>query len=693
MSNRLAKETSPYLQQHAHNPVDWYAWGTEAFERARSEQKPILLSVGYSACHWCHVMERESFEDVETARVMNELFVNVKVDREERPDVDSIYMQAVQAMTGHGGWPMTMFLLPTLEPFWGGTYFPPDDRPGMPSFRKVLHAVSDAYRNRPDDVKKVAASMREMFAATAERVRRSGTVSADVLERATRGLLASYDAELGGFGDAPKFPHAMAMEFLLQQWARTGNDAALGAVRHTFQRMAGGGIYDQIGGGFARYSVDAQWLVPHFEKMLYDNALLARLGTHLWQATKDDEVRLVTEETLDWLAREMTSPAGGFYSTLDADSEGHEGKFYLWSEKEVREALGSDADALITYWGVSAAGNFEGKNILNVQSASAVAQPALAAAKKELYDARARRVWPARDEKILASWNGLMLRAVAEAARIFVETRFAALARRNGEFLFRELVRDGRVFRTHKDGVSRITGFLEDYAAIGLGALALYELTFERVWLERARALADALVRWFWQEDSDAFFDTPSDHAELFTRPRDVTDNATPSGTSLAVELLLRLGDMLGDADMRRRANRVLETNAEPMARYPLAFGHALTAADLAVHGAIEVALVGEPGSDDFNALARTVASRYVPSLVLAGGRPADAPGISLLAGREARQGKPTAYLCRGHVCDEPVTEPERLLEQLLALGRVTGEAGRGLSDSGATVSRPETHL
>ncbi|HEY8176141.1 MAG TPA: thioredoxin domain-containing protein [Gemmatimonadaceae bacterium] len=680
MSNRLAKETSPYLLQHAHNPVDWYAWGTEAFERARSENKPILLSVGYSACHWCHVMERESFEDVETARVMNESFVNVKVDREERPDVDSIYMQAVQAMTGHGGWPMTMFLTPSLEPFWGGTYFPPDDRRGMPSFRKVLHAVADAYRNRPDDVKRVASTMREMFAATADRARSSGTVSVDLLERATRGLLATYDAELGGFGDAPKFPQAMGMEFLLQQWARTGNDAALDAVRNTFRCMARGGIYDQIGGGFARYSVDAQWLVPHFEKMLYDNALLARLGAHLWQATKDDEVRRVTEETLFWLAREMTSPAGGFYSTLDADSEGHEGKFYLWSEAELRELLGPDADALIAHWGVTAAGNFEGQNILHVRGEpSAIAESTLAAAKRTLYEARARRVWPPRDEKVLASWNGLMLRAVAEAARVFDEQRFAELARRNGEFLFREMVRDGRVFRTHKDGSSRINGFLEDYAAIGLGALAVYELTFDRVWLERARELANATVRWFWNDEAGAFFDTPSDHEELLTRPRDVTDNATPSGTSLAVDLLLRLGDVLGDADMRRRASHVLETIAEPMARYALAFGHALMAADLAVHGATEVALVGEPGSGDFAALARAVASRYVPSLVLAGGRPADANGIALLANREARQGKATAYLCRRHVCDEPATEPAKLLQQLLALD--------------VTVSQPETRL
>ncbi|MEX2152411.1 MAG: thioredoxin domain-containing protein [Gemmatimonadaceae bacterium] len=677
MPNRLANETSPYLLQHAQNPVDWYAWGTEAFERSRLEGKPILLSVGYSACHWCHVMERESFEDAETARVMNDLFVNVKVDREERPDVDSIYMQAVQAMNGHGGWPMTVFLTPELEPFWAGTYYPPTDRQGMPSFRRVLQAVADAYRNRPDDVRRVASSMREMYAATSDRVRSSGTPSPDLLQRAVRGLLDSYDHQNGGFGDAPKFPQAMAMEFLLQQWARTGNEAALEAVRHTFRQMARGGMYDQIGGGFARYSVDARWLVPHFEKMLYDNALLLRAGVHLLQATPDgenqEELRRVCIDTLEWLAREMTSAAGGFFSTLDADSEGEEGKFYVWSDAELRETLGDDAGDVMSYWGATPEGNFEGSNILHV--ATGARRPpigALARAKQRLMEVRGKRVRPARDEKILASWNGLMLRAVAEAARVMGGNgedadRYRDLAIGNGEFLFREMVRAGRVFRSHKAGVTRIGGFLEDYAAVALGALALYELTFHRVWLDRAHELGRSIVRWFWEGDDDAgaFFDTASDHEELLTRPRDVTDNATPSGTSLAIELLLRLGDLLGEADMVRRANSVLETLAEPMARYPLAFGHALTAADMAVFGAVEVAIAGEPSSPEFQRLASVVATTYVPSLVMAGGSPATAAGIALLADRETRAGRATAYVCRRSVCDEPVTEAAKLWEQL----------------------------
>ena len=665
MSNRLSKETSPYLLQHAHNPVDWYPWGSEAFERARRENRPILLSVGYSACHWCHVMERESFEDAETARVMNELFVNIKVDREERPDVDSIYMQAVQAMNGHGGWPMTVFLTPSLAPFWTGTYFPPDDRPGMPSFRRVLRAVADAFRTRTADVERVAASMREMYAASMEPARSTGRLSAELLERAKRGLLAAFDPAHGGFGSAPKFPHAMAMECLLQQWARGGDRDALHAARFTFQRMARGGIYDQIGGGFARYSVDAEWLVPHFEKMLYDNALLVRCGVHLWQATKDPEPRRICEETIAWLATEMTSPAGGFYSTLDADSEGHEGKFYLWDEPELRDVLGDEADAVIAHWGVTPAGNFEGRNILHVATADP-APSGLTEARRRLYDIRERRVRPARDEKILASWNGLMLRAIAEAARAFDSPRFRELAARNGEFLFREMVRDGRVFRSHKDGVTRIAGFLEDHAAVALGALSLYELTFEREWLDRSRALADAIVEWFWDDGAGAFFDTAQDHEELLTRPRDVTDNATPSGTSLAVELLLKLGDLMGDADATRRATHVLETLAEPMVRYPLAFGHALTAADLAVHGALEVALVGDTTHGDFRALERVVGAHYVPSLVIAGSAPDG--DVALLRDRHARDGRATAYVCRGYICEAPANDSGELDRQLAAL-------------------------
>ena len=675
MPNHLAAETSPYLLQHAHNPVDWWPWGPDALERARAEQKPILVSIGYAACHWCHVMERESFEDEATAAQMNEQFVCIKVDREERPDLDAIYMQATQAMTGHGGWPMTVFLTPEGEPFYAGTYFPPDDRHGMPSFRRVLAGVADAWHNRRENVARTTASMRELYSASTERTRVSGALDEELLTRAVATLRTQFEPRFGGFGGAPKFPPTMTLDFALRSWARTGQPETLHMVTHTFRRMARGGIYDQVGGGFARYSVDAYWLVPHFEKMLYDNALLVRLGAALWQATGDEEVRRVTEETLGWLTRVMTSPEGGFYSSLDADSEGHEGRYYVWDSSELESLLGEDASLLRAYWGVTAEGNFEGRNILfvphdpeAVARAQGVTVPelrtAVERARRILYEARERRVRPGLDDKILASWNGLMLRGVAEAARAFGDAELRALAMRNGEFLFRELVRGDRVLRSYKGGTSKIAGFLEDHAAVALGALAVYELTFDRMWLERARRLADEILARFWDQDSHALFDTAADAEALVTRPRDVTDNATPSGTSLAIELLLKLGDVLANGEYSERGRYLLETVAEPMARYPNAFGHALGAADLAVRGAIEVAIMGDPADERFKALASAVAERYLPSLVLAGG--AEGEGIALLEGRGAEV--PTAYVCRAYACDAPTSDVDLLGEQLDAI-------------------------
>jgi uncharacterized protein YyaL (SSP411 family) len=690
MPNRLASETSPYLQQHAENPVDWYPWGEEAFERARREDKPVLLSVGYAACHWCHVMAHESFENEATARVMNERFVNVKVDREERPDVDGIYMQAVQAMTGHGGWPMTVFLTPDGSPFYGGTYFPPDDRRGMPSFTRVLQAVSEAYQDRRADVLRSAESMRKLYDVAVERTRSTGALTPLLLDRAFRGLSRTHDVRNGGFGAAPKFPQAMTLDFVLAHWAQTGEAHPLEIAEQSFLSMARGGIYDQVGGGFHRYAVDAVWLVPHFEKMLYDNGLLVRLGVHLWQATKNDEVRRVTAETIRWVAREMTSPEGGFYSSLDADSEGEEGKFYVWDEEELDRLLGDDAPVARSFWGVTRAGNFEGKNILHVPNDPRVVAArtdrtesdvaaAVERAKRVLYAERATRVWPGRDEKIIAAWNALMLRGLAEAARAFGVAEYRALALRNGEFLFREMVRDRgpgdglRVMRSYKDGDAKIGGFLEDHAALGLAALALYELTFDRVWLDRARGLAASVVRWFWDDETGAFYDTPHDHERLITRPRDVTDNATPSGTSLATELLLRLSELLQDPDMRRRATYLLETLAEPMAQHPSAFGHMLGTAAMAIRGAVELALVGDPARADFRALADAAADQYVPALVIAGGRPGETDDVALLAGRPATGGRATAYLCRQYACDAPVTEPSALGDQLRGLRTPAG--------------------
>ena len=670
--NRLAHETSPYLLQHAHNPVDWYPWSEEALERARREDKPILLSIGYAACHWCHVMERESFEDEATARIMNEHFVNVKVDREERPDLDAIYMSAVQAMTGHGGWPMTMFLTPEGVPFFGGTYFPPDDRMGMPSFRRVLAGVADAYRSRRDQVLRSGEQLAQIYLPATAAMRSTGALGPGMLERAWRSIAQRYDARQGGFEGAPKFPQTMALDFSLRYWRRTGTAPALEIAAHSFRRMARGGIYDQVGGGFHRYAVDAVWLVPHFEKMLYDNALLTRLGVHLWQATGDAETRRVTGETIDWAIREMLSPEGGFYSSLDADSEGEEGKFYVWSAAEIEPVLGDDANLVGRYWGVSPDGNFEGHNILHVPNeGSAVAaregvevsrlEEAVARARATLYERRASRIWPGRDEKVLASWNGLMLRAIAEGARAFGRDDWRAVALRSGEFLAREMVRDGRVFRSWKDGRARIPGFLEDHAAVALGFLSLYELTFDPAWLGRSRTLGETMIASFWDDAINAFFDTAHDHERLITRPREVTDNATPSGTSLAVELLLRLAELYRHADMQRRATWTLETLAEPLAQHGAAFGHLLGAADLAIHGATEVAIVGNPDSADFKALTAEVAHHYLPALVIAGGAPDDGAGIALLEDRIARDGRATGYVCRQYLCSEPTSDPLRL--------------------------------
>lgn len=600
MPNRLATETSPYLIQHADNPVDWYPWGPEALNKARSEDKPILLSIGYAACHWCHVMAHESFEDESAAKVMNEHFINIKVDREERPDLDSIYMQAVQAMTGHGGWPMTMFLLPDGSPFYGGTYFPPEERHGIPSFKKILLAVADAYKNRRDEIEKSASKLNEIYQTAAMQPQSTAELTQHTLDLAYRGIAQRYDENYGGFGGAPKFPATMAMDFLLRYYEKTGTDYALEMVKSSFIKMARGGIYDQVGGGFARYSVDERWLVPHFEKMLYDNALLIRLGAQLWQATKNDEVRRVTEETIEWVEREMISPEGGFYSSLDADSEGHEGKFYVWSEEEIDKLLGTESATVKSYYGVSAQGNFEGKNILFVRNDTEI-DDVILRAKRTLYDARSKRVWPGRDDKIIAAWNGLMLRGLASAALIFGRegsgmVSFAesharcdsqktpyqnlhTLVLGNAEFLRDRMVRNGRVMRSYKDGVTRIPGFLEDHAAIALAFISVYELTGEKQWLDLAKQISNAMIEWFWDDEKQIFFDTAKDSEKLITRPRDVTDNATPSGTSLAAELMLKLSDIDNDPTLRERGVQIMRANAEPMSRYPTAFGHLLSAA------------------------------------------------------------------------------------------------------------------
>ncbi len=682
MPNRLAGESSPYLLQHAHNPVDWRPWGREALELAAREDKPILLSIGYAACHWCHVMERESFEDESTAALMNERFVNIKVDREERPDIDSIYMRAVQAITGRGGWPMTMFLTPDGTPFYGGTYFPKEDRHGIPSFRRILTSVADAYATNKDAVQRTIQSIREMYGSSELRSPAGGGVSRATLARAFSSLVASYDARRGGFGDAPKFPPTMALEFLLAHWVRTGDSRALGMARDTFLAMARGGIYDQIGGGLSRYSVDAEWLVPHFEKMLYDNALFVRFGAHLWQATHDEEVRHVVDDTIEWVRREMTSPDGGFYASLDADSEGHEGKYYVWSSDDFDTAarkVGATQDeitALRALWGVTEDGNFEGDCILwEVHPPGTSPFPSLRATPRfrelraRLYAIREQRVRPGRDIKILAGWNGLMIRAVAEAARAFGDRAHSDLAVRAGEFLFTTRVLDGRIIRSARRD-EPIPGFLEDHAAVGLAALSLYEVTFDREWLDRARMTAKSMVAAFWDEAAGSFFDTARDHERLIVRPHDVTDNAIPSGSSLAADLLARIGILTGDEDATGKARRAVDAVAEPMARHPLAFGHLLGVADMLVNGSIELALVGDASSAEFERLDRAAGQVYAPALIIGGG--SNDTGVPLLENRPLVDGRVTAYVCRGFTCDAPTADPARLQEQLRVAGRVT---------------------
>ena len=700
MPNRLAASSSPYLRQHARNPVDWYEWGQEALARARAEDKPILLSIGYAACHWCHVMAHESFENEATAVLMNQLFVSIKVDREERPDLDAIYMQAVQAMTGHGGWPMTMFLTPAGEPFFGGTYYPPEDRHGMPSFRRVLQSVADAWANKRDGVTKTAEALRAIYADSAVPRRAGDSVTAETLDRASEAIASGYDVRHGGFGGAPKFPPTMVLDFLLRYAVRTGTARAREMAVQTWQAMARGGITDQAGGGWHRYTVDAQWLVPHFEKMLYDNALLVRLGAHLWQLTGDPEVRTTTERALDWLSREMTSADGGWWSSLDADSEGHEGKFYVWSLDEFTAACGADAAALASHWGVTRGGNFEGQNILHereppAQTATRLGvapdafDVALSRGRAALMLARSGRVRPGLDDKIVAGWNGLMLRGMCECARIFGRAQDRAAAERAAAYLWRALVREGRVWRVvPRPGATPIGGVLEDYAALALGFVATYELTFDATWLDRARALAASVDAHFRDAVSGAYYDTAHDAEALITRPRDATDNAVPSGTSLAVELQLLLAELDGDEEGRGRAARVLALHAESMARHPSAFGHMLGAADLAVHGAVAVVLSGRVGAADFVALEREVARRYVPSLVLAASTartvvpsaardlldtangekrvlPSAQDDPALVHDRPMVAGAATAYVCRHFSCEQPVTTPLSLHDLL----------------------------
>ncbi|MGW4975254.1 thioredoxin domain-containing protein [Streptomyces mirabilis] len=670
MPNRLAHETSPYLLQHADNPVDWWPWSAEAFEEARKRGVPVLLSVGYSSCHWCHVMAHESFEDEATAAYLNEHFVSIKVDREERPDVDAVYMEAVQAATGQGGWPMTVFLTPDAEPFYFGTYFPPAPRHGMPSFRQVLEGVHAAWTDRRGEVAEVAGKIvRDL--AEREMSFGSGEVPGEEdLAGALLGLTREYDASRGGFGGAPKFPPSMVIEFLLRHHARTGSEGALQMAQDTCERMARGGIYDQLGGGFARYSVDREWVVPHFEKMLYDNALLCRVYAHLWRTTGSELARRVALETADFMVGELRTNEGGFASALDADSDDGTGKhvegaYYVWTPRQLREVLGAeDGELAARYFGVTEEGTFEeGSSVLQLpQQDELFDAEKVADVRRRLLAARAERPAPGRDDKIVAAWNGLAVAALAETGAYFDRPDLVDAAIAAADLLVRVHMDDrARLSRTSKDGrAGANAGVLEDYADVAEGFLALASVTGEGVWLEFAGFLLDQVITQFTDPESGALYDTAADAERLIRRPQDPTDNATPSGWSAAAGALLSYAAQTGAEPHRTAAEGALGVVKALGPRAPRFIGWGLAVAEALLDGPREVAVVGPEGHPLTKALHRTALLGTAPGAVVAVGTP-ESDELPLLADRPLVQGEPAAYVCRNFTCDAPTTDPEWL--------------------------------
>ncbi|GAC1334274.1 MAG: thioredoxin domain-containing protein [Candidatus Dormibacteria bacterium] len=672
--NRLASETSPYLLQHRDNPVDWYPWGTEALERAAKLDRPILLSIGYSACHWCHVMERESFEDAATAALMNEHFVCIKVDREERPDLDSIYMSAVQQLTGSGGWPMTVFLTPALKPFFGGTYFPPAPRYGMPGFPQVLEAVNQAYMERREEVEATADQLTESISGELSGAR-DATIDRGILERAVEGLRRAFDPAEGGFGAAPKFPQAMAIEFLLRTHAGSGDADVLHIARTSLQRMLRGGIYDQLGGGFHRYSTDAEWLVPHFEKMLYDQALLAPAYLHAFQLTGDPELRSGATGIIDYVLQDLTSEEGGFFCAEDADSEGVEGLYYTWSWDELTQACGGDLDLVAAAYGARPAGNWEGRNILHVVETPGTvgerlglgpgeAAARLAAVGERLLALRGERVRPARDEKILTAWNGLMLAAVAEAAAVLDRGDYLVAAQRNASLLLDRLYVGGRVLRTYRDGDARLNGYLEDYACLAHGLLALYQCDFNPRWFTAAVEIAGLMLERFRDPAGGIFFSTVVDQDGLLYRPKDFDDNAVPAGNSVAAEVLLQLALFTGEDRYRAQAEALLTSLGPSMASHPLFFGRLLGVLAMHLGNPVEVAVVGDLDGGEGRDMLRALRAPYLPNKVVAGGQPG-AVTPTLLRDRNAQGAAVATYVCRDFTCARPVTDPVDLAPAL----------------------------
>jgi uncharacterized protein len=680
-TNRLAHETSPYLLQHAHNPVDWFPWGAEAFAKAKAENKPILLSVGYSACHWCHVMEHESFENEEIAALMNDRFVNIKVDREERPDVDEIYMNAVQMLTGRGGWPMTVFLTPDGKPFYGGTYFPPVDRHNLPGFPKILDAVARAYKERPQDVEKATSQILQNLDKMTHRQETARQLQVETLANAAASLAQHVDHTHGGLGGAPKFPNSMVFALFLRQYQATGNDLYLQMTTHTLRKMAEGGVYDHLGGGFHRYSVDERWLVPHFEKMLYDNALLTRLYVEAYQATQDPFFRQIAEEILAYVEREMLHPGGGFYATQDADSEGQEGKFFVWSRDEVMRVLGDEVGEIFCrYYDVTDVGNFEHQNILH--PTLTLAQLAklfrrdeeevrhlIAEAKQKLFAVREGRVKPGRDDKILTSWNGLMLSAFAEAYKVLGNPRYGEVARQTTDFLFANLCRDGRLLRSFKDGQAKFNAYLDDYAFFTAALIDLYEATFERSYLERAIEFTEILLTRFWDDEEGGFFFTSSDHETLITRSKSAFDGSIPSGNSVAVFNLLRLSYLTENQGYLTKAEQVLRLFYDAMEQNPFGFSNMLCALDFYLARPKEIVLLGDKETPATKEMLARIHGLFLPNKTLAGYDPHDASAAlpTLLAGKTQIEEKLTVYVCHNFTCSLPVTDWGALKELLEA--------------------------
>ena len=673
--NRLGAESSPYLRQHADNPVDWYAWGDGATAAARDRDRPIFLSVGYSACHWCHVMAHESFEDPEVAALMNRLFVNVKVDREERPDVDSVYMQAVQALTGSGGWPMSVWLTPDGRPFYAGTYFPPADRHGMPSFTRVLEAAADAWDTRRDEVLDAAGQISEALAGSIVADRADTHASPELLGTAVEGLRSQFDLRFGGFGRAPKFPPAMTLAFLCGRAIVAPTLSTLEMLTVTLDAMAAGGLYDQLGGGFARYSTDEFWLVPHFEKMLYDNASLLRAYTQAWLITREPRYQRVVEETIAYLLRDLRRPGGGFASAEDADSEGVEGRFYVWSLAEIEEVCGADAAEIVRYYGITERGNFEGANILHVVDRAEEPPAAVQRARRALFERRAQRVRPGLDDKVLLAWNALTARALAEAGAAFDRPEWIDAARENVAFLLANLRRDdGRFLRSWQEtaaivpgqGRARHLAYADDYAALLGAVITLAELD-DAGWLDEATRIAGELLRLFHDDAAGGFFTTGVDAPALIVRPKDYEDNATPSENSLAAGALLRLAALTGETSYERVASEVLDAMAPVVGRHPVAFGELLQALERSVSAPIEIAVVGPAGDPRTAALRREVTGRLLPTAVMLCGDPVTGNAVTspLLADRPLVGGVPAAYVCEHFSCRAPVTDPDALRAEL----------------------------